>query len=124
MQWNVYLEEIFVFSNRLPLCTRTQMSAGCSKEKKTGLMSRLCGCIDFRLDVNGLKNPNKDGSDIFNFTLCPWNSSFYFDNANRKWGTLCGIRNDREALIRSKTCASRILELDNWEFRDDYPWKF
>ncbi len=82
-------------------------------------------CIDFRLDVNGLKNPNKDGSDIFVFALCPWNPSFYFGNANRKWGTLCDkSRNDREALIRSKTCASRILELDNWEFRDDYPWKF
>ena len=80
-------------------------------------------CIDFRFDVNGLKNPNKAGFDIFNFALCPWNPSFYFGNVNRKWGTLCDkSRNDRNALIRAKTCASRILELDNWEFKEDYPW--
>ena len=88
--------------------------------------TKSAGCIDFNLDVNGTNKPNKMGYDTFTFVICPWSSSYYFDHNLKKWGTLCDnpSRNDREALIQAKKCPSRILELSNWEFTDDYPFKF
>ncbi|PWL76175.1 hypothetical protein DBY21_06990 [Candidatus Gastranaerophilales bacterium] len=87
---------------------------------------KSAGCIDFNLDVNGDKKPNKRDYDTFVFALCPWNSTGYFDHKIKKWGALCSSstnRNDREALIKEKRCGSRILELSDWEFTDDYPFR-
>ncbi len=84
-------------------------------------------CIDFYYDVNGERKPNKSGYDIFTLGLCPWHSSTYFGNSNRKWGAICSSIehniNDRDELIRKKSCPARILELDGWEFKKDYPYR-
>uniref|UniRef100_UPI004028D210 prepilin-type N-terminal cleavage/methylation domain-containing protein n=1 Tax=Candidatus Scatousia sp. TaxID=3085663 RepID=UPI004028D210 len=81
-------------------------------------------CIDFYYDVNGERKPNRYGYDIFIFALCPWHSSTYFGNTNRKWGALCtSYTQDRNELIQKKTCPARILELDGWEFKKDYPFR-
>lgn len=89
-------------------------------------------CFDINFDVNGDRKPNTKGKDIFVFLIC-------FDNSNRK--VLCGNEktafcsydagraNTREfALERCKNetnhnYCSRLLELDNWEFKEDYPFK-
>ena len=86
-------------------------------------------CIDFNFDVNGERKPNKYGYDIFTFVLCSWtNKGVYFDN-NMKFGTYMEIyngRNDRQrALNRCKESAyqcARLLELDGWEIKKDYPY--
>ena len=82
-------------------------------------------CIDFYYDVNGERKPNKSGYDIFTLGLCPWHSSTYFGNSNRKWGAICSSndKNDRDELIRKKACPARILELDGWKFKKDYPFR-
>ena len=82
-------------------------------------------CIDFYYDVNGERKPNKSAYDIFTLGLCPWHSSRYFTNSYRKWGAICDDpgKNDRDELIRKKSCPARILELDGWEFKKDYPYR-
>lgn len=87
------------------------------------------GCIDMRFDTNGDKNPNKEGKDIFTFVLCtsePYQSTY--GKKNRYFTTyMQGIYATREeALAHCKNyperCSSLLL-FDNWEFKNDYPYK-
>ena len=90
-------------------------------------------CIDFKYDVNGLNNPNREGRDQFRFLICitPEARKIYFGNQNQSFGSFLKVnngRNDRnQALNRCKgtqtSACTRLLEIDGWEFKDDYPWK-
>lgn len=89
-------------------------------------------CFDINFDVNGEKKPNIKGKDIFVFLIC-------FDNSNRN--RMCGnektafcsydagrVKTREVALERCKNegnhnYCSRLLEMDNWEFKKDYPFK-
>lgn len=85
-------------------------------------------CMDMHFDVNGDRKPNKLGYDIFVFLACDktiteWCSNkgwctYYMPSFNQS-------REDRKMRCKSapKYC-SALLEYDNWEFKDDYPYKF
>lgn len=98
--------------------------------KKTGSFNLLNGltvymwngsCMDITVDVNGSKPPNKDGYDLYYFTICP----------NSQYPVIAGYghdSNDREFLLKQceiqPAYCTALLRYDNWEFKDDYPYKF
>lgn len=90
------------------------------------------GCMDIIYDTNGDKKPNKVGRDRFIFYLCfTENSRNNICGSNKK--TFCTYNKDgnidssREKKL--STCKSQpyycsgLLEMDNWEFKEDYPYK-
>lgn len=81
-------------------------------------------CLDFGFDVNGDRKPNTYGKDRFNFSSC---------GGSQKWcngrGWCATTKNTDDTREQKKaTCISEpkycagLLEYDNWEFKDDYPW--
>ncbi|CCY62705.1 putative General secretion pathway protein H [Clostridium sp. CAG:967] len=84
-------------------------------------------CIDFNYDVNGPKPPNEYGRDIYKFLLC----------SNEKcnvqtWNTNCGkfTANTDKGLTREEALTgcknkpmycTKLLQIDNFEFKKDYP---
>ena len=89
-------------------------------------------CLDFNFDVNGNKRPNTNGIDRYIFLLCTVNGIDYFGNSNRYWGTSMTVadgRNNRQAALekcktaKGKGTCARLLELDEWEYKKDYPYK-
>lgn len=85
-------------------------------------------CTDFRFDVNGARKPNKVGSDIFYFLLCPDDTKNNYFNNNKNFGTYSqkNIVYGREYVLRacktSPHMCSTLLLIDNWEFKEDYPF--
>ncbi len=95
--------------------------------------TETCG-YQLNYDVNGLKGPNKSGRDIFTFSLV--NGSMIesypeFQNYNPIY-TSCYTCNSwegnsctRQELISKcetdRECCTKLLEMDGWEFKDDYP---
>lgn len=90
------------------------------------------GCMDIIYDTNGDKKPNKVGRDRFIFYLClTENSRNNICGSNKK--TFCTYNKDgnidssREKKLSA--CKSQpyycsgLLEMDNWEFKEDYPYK-
>ena len=85
-------------------------------------------CIDMVLDVNGKKAPNKWGYDLFDFLLCKDSAQKSNCGGSKHWCTYgpAQYKNREEALakckIKPQTC-SVLLQYDNWEFKEDYPYK-
>jgi hypothetical protein len=79
-------------------------------------------CVDIDYDINGAKPPNESGRDIFVFLIC-------FGDEVVKLKTYYVYHRDdtRETALDNCTqlhyTCSRLLEMDNWEFKDDYPYK-
>lgn len=102
------------------------------------------GCLDTLYDVNGDKRPNMGGRDqqLFLFCFTPESRRSYFGSDDIFFGTfggsLVGTNITRKNLLdacsgaatcpgaggASPACCSRLLQLDQWEFKDDYPYKF
>lgn len=84
-------------------------------------------CTDLDFDVNGKRPPNTYGKDIFKFIICPSNKAVNECGGSKNWCAYCPQCNTREfALERCKNNGSycgRLLMMDNWEFKKDYPWK-
>ena len=85
-------------------------------------------CIDMTIDINGNKNPNKSGYDRFTFLLCkePYQKSHCGNN--KHWCSYIPVKapTREKAFQMCKTTAaycSTLLLYDNWEFKDDYPYK-
>ncbi len=82
-------------------------------------------CIDFVCDVNGDKKPNTEGRDIFRFLYCPISQS------ERKTGIVIpylfkttATREEALSLCQNDPMyCSGLLSFDNWEFKDDYPYR-
>lgn len=83
-------------------------------------------CTDIIYDINGDRQPNEQGYDRFVFLICPkeYNSSPNkqpFSSYIRRQ-----INSREEALNLCKenggTC-SYLLQYDNWEFKEDYPYR-
>jgi hypothetical protein len=88
------------------------------------------GCLDFFVDMNGDKAPNREGYDIFRFLQCPQdeNNPAPFWCNGRHWCayTLTTTNTREKALELCKSSAmhcSALLEMDNWEIKSDYPYK-
>ena len=75
-------------------------------------------------DVNGDKEPNSMGRDLFQFwyswnnvftTYYPWNSDSY--NTRTKIKQMCSSN------VEQHFHCAKLVQLDGWEFKDDYPVK-
>ncbi len=91
-------------------------------------------CIDVRFDVNGDKLPNERGKDIFVYLICFTDENRYNHCGNTKksfctYGDSASISKNRiqvRDLCKNAKWhhhCSRLLEFDNWEFKEDYPFK-
>ncbi len=84
-------------------------------------------CIDFGFDINGDKKPNKNGEDKFYFFICP-NDKGYRLYATERFSTI-GQRTINthekamEACKNSRGSCSRLIQIDGWEIKKDYPYK-
>jgi prepilin-type N-terminal cleavage/methylation domain-containing protein len=83
------------------------------------------GCMEMYFDTNGIKKPNIQGSDIFRFLYCSKLDNRYkqreFIPYKATWTTTRAY-----ALYSCKSMpysCSGLLSFDNWEFKDDYPYK-
>ena len=89
------------------------------------VMLRNGSCTDFIFDYNGEKKPNVTGRDIYRFLLCPSGEK------GRPGGKFITYRYDADntrekKLLRCKSSpiyCSSLLEYDDWEFKNDYPFK-
>lgn len=95
------------------------------------------GCLDVRYDVNGDKSPNRWGYDQYRFLYCfkPDSRSSWFGDTETFFGTygqgLVDAKTTRQQMIDAcKTSGvgswkcNRLLQVDNWEYKQDYPYKF
>ncbi len=97
----------------------------------TEMMMSNGACMDYRIDVNGIKGPNEYGKDRFHFIHCinhPWGNSNYCYPSGKVSYCPYYASKTREQLLdlcaeNGIYCAA-LLEKDNWEFKDDYPYKF
>lgn len=85
-------------------------------------------CLHFFYDVNGEKKPNVAGRDKYRFTYCP--SSIDKNIVKIQPGLLVAYswqtgttRNQALAACKSngETC-SKLLLMDNWTYKKDYPY--
>lgn len=87
-------------------------------------------CIDFIFDVNGDSKPNKTGRDKYRFLVC-LDDLARNDNCGDEKRAFCSYRirlSDirDEILEKCKTnnaYCNRLLEVDGWEFKKDYPYR-
>lgn len=87
--------------------------------------SKVGACIDISFDINGDKQPNTRGYDQFIFVLC--NSKYSpLKNKKRCFSSYMPESTREENLQNCKDepyYCSALLQWDNWEFKDDYPYK-
>lgn len=88
------------------------------------------GCLDIHYDVNGEKSPNTLGKDIFSFDLCSDKAQAARYLGSEKeyfgayWQAYMTSRQDAlEQCSQGAQHCSTLLKYDNWEFKDDYPYK-
>ena len=93
------------------------------------------GCTDVHYDINATKEPNVYGKDKFAFLICPSNDyGWGFGNKQNLKPLVSKSESkdssgniSREKLLKQcKTDAKRcsgLLMYDNFEFKDDYPYK-
>lgn len=88
----------------------------------------LGNCMDLEYDVNGERKPNIGGRDKYKFTFCFGTRSGSAENSLGFKPYLLGVVTSRET-ARSRCITnpdgfcSTLLWFDNWEFKDDYPYK-
>ena len=83
-------------------------------------------CTDIIYDINGDRQPNEQGYDRFVFLICPKK----YNRSPNKQPFSSYIRrqiNSREEALNlcrenGGTC-SYLLQYDNWEFKEDYPYR-
>ena len=114
------------------------------KDGSSLYLSNIGGCLDVIFDVNGDKRPNSVGRDKQYFLYCfdAASRQSHFGNSDIFFGTygggLHGEGTSRKQALdacsgsatcpsaggANPACCSRLLQLDQWEFKDDYPYKF
>lgn len=83
-------------------------------------------CLHFRIDVNGMKKPNKAGRDIFGFLFCSDSVTGYKGGTGRVIPYMSKNITTRDSALNickndANQC-SGLLWFDNWEFKKDYPY--
>lgn len=83
------------------------------------------GCLDFIIDVNGDRKPNMYGRDKFVFLYCPDTKGLSYIQRAQVMPYHIQGRSREETLNRCKENAfycSGVVAIDNWQFKDDYPY--
>ena len=75
------------------------------------------GCIDIVFDANAGKKPNLLGYDRFTFLLCPTNK-----HPLTAYSTTLTREQAKEKCKTLPQYCSTVLQYDNWEFKEDYPY--
>ena len=79
---------------------------------------KVGACVDLNFDVNGERKPNQRGYDQFIFLICPTSKPCFSSYDNSR---------DRSYLLQkckeNNYFCSALLQYDNWEFKEDYPYK-
>ncbi|MCD7878415.1 MAG: type II secretion system GspH family protein [Candidatus Gastranaerophilales bacterium] len=99
-------------------------------------LSDCRNATNFLIDINGEKKPNQKGKDIFAFSIGDrygYSYDFHFISNGifvcAHWG-FCGLSYRRDVPRDSelRECAdggaeecTRLIQLDGWQIRDDYP---
>ncbi len=96
------------------------------------IFSEYCGyykSCSLLYDVNGEKGPNYKGRDVFMFHI----QQYDYDDEDIHWVKVCGGSScyygwhERNPYInyckeyKSANYCTRLLEIDGWEFKSDYP---
>lgn len=90
-------------------------------------------CLDVYYDINGKNPPNKIGSDIYVFAM-PMGSDYnHLKKAGKSfiaWGSQTHSKEKYEnysfqinACKTDSYACTRVLQINNWEYPKDYPWK-
>ncbi len=87
-------------------------------------------CFDLTYDINGEKLPNKDAQDKYTFLICPIKQYAINNLGGKHFGAM--YHNSHAATNRDmaltlctqypRYCGA-LLQFDNWEFKNDYPYK-
>ncbi len=90
-------------------------------------------CMDLIYDTNGNNKPNKPGKDIYSFLLCKniaKSGEYYCPGENQSFCAFFKNLNlDKSRAKRLSDCkinagtCSGLLQMDGWEFKEDYPYK-
>ena len=86
----------------------------------------LGSCMDIIYDVNGAGAPNTTGQDQYRYTFCFSNSGPQVGSQGFHTYLYNRVTSRQNALELCKTqpaYCSNLLRYDNWEFKDDYPYK-
>lgn len=88
------------------------------------------GCLDLYYDLNADNPPNTLGKDTFVFLLCndKKEAKNYLGSENNYFGAYndrhIGSREDALELCKETSgYCTLLLQYDNWEFKEDYPFK-
>ena len=73
--------------------------------------------ISLRIDINGEKKPNIAGRDTFHLYFFP---KFEFEGSNLTRTQL--INGCKNGVNRGSVHCGRIIQMDGWQIKDDYPW--
>lgn len=83
------------------------------------------------IDVNGLKKPNKMGTDIFYFDTesgkfmpSGWEDNLTREKILSRSNYGCKTTKTETDIGDVRHGCTALLMLDGWEFKKDYPWKF
>lgn len=86
-------------------------------------------CMDMHFDINGDREPNEVGYDRFVFLACDKTITEWC--STKGWCTYYKPAFDQSRKARLSYCkntnasyCSALLEYDNWEFKEDYPYNF
>ncbi len=136
--WNTYLKDYMKYLksgkdtefNNLPSKDLGEYIVYLNDGTTFGL--KQASCMDISFDANGDKLPNAYGRDRFVFLLCTDEAGEWTgDRNNVAMITYGGKSNARDrnrtnALNQCKSnvkYCSYLLQMDGWEFKDDYPYK-
>lgn len=86
-------------------------------------------CSDIHFDVNGLSKPNKFGYDQFVFLLCPRDRTATHCGVGRSFCAYSPVafptreKAHKACKETNPSHCGQLLMYDNFEFKDDYPYK-
>jgi len=89
---------------------------------------RVGACMGYLFDVNGDAKPNATGRDQFGFVYCGNNTPNWktgwgpYDNSGLEFPTRDLLLTQCKREVAATYC-SGLLQYDDWEFKDDYPYK-
>lgn len=83
-------------------------------------------CYDLFFDTNGDRKPNQNGRDRFAMYLCPYGQKNKLTPNEKVTTAASPGGNDRNGAYnlckKNAYLCARLLQIDNWEFKSDYPW--
>lgn len=100
--------------------TCTEMDTSTPENPQYACSAKSNGTFDIAVDINGPKNPNTWGKDIFSFILNPEKETI-MPNGYTKSAEEVNEDCSKSKYTGGLTCATKLIN-DGWEMKEDYPW--